>query len=192
MQNRGVIHQRDGAPVRRREECRPLAPGIPTSHARTPLNTDLSRKLYAIAAAGETPANGVANGSMHSLRAILDNLMAISSNTDPLTQSRERVGALPQEYRPLAQDSHRAENVGCGSIERWPRDLSAGAAAKEYRPLTQESAVRASKIQTFRTRNADLSRKEYRPFAQGITDRARKGLPTPHARTAPNTDLSHK
>ena len=87
----------------------------------------------------------------------------------PLTQGRERVGASPQEYRPLAQDSHRAENVGCGSVERWPRDLSAGAAAKEYRPLTQESAVRASKIQTFRTRNADLSRKGYRPFAQGIT-----------------------
>jgi hypothetical protein len=159
MQNRGAIHQRDGAPVRRREECRPLAPGIPTSHARTPLNTDLSRKLCAIAAAGETPANGVANGSMHSLRAILNNLMAISPNTDPLTQGRERVGASPQEYRPLAQDSHCAENVGCGSVERWPRDLSAGAAAKEYRPLTQESAVRASKIQTFRTRNADLSRK---------------------------------
>src|SRR5215207_5689537 len=110
----------------------------------------------------------------------------------PLTQGRERGGASPQEYRPLAQDSHRAENVGCGSVERWPRDLSAGAAAKEYRPLTQESAVRASKIQTFRTRNTDLSRKGYRPFAQGITDRGRKGLPTPRARTAPNTDLSHK
>src|SRR5215216_3193517 len=110
----------------------------------------------------------------------------------PLTQGRERVGASPQEYRPLAQDSHHAENVGCGSVERWPRDLSAGATAKEYRPLTQESAVRTSKIQTFRTRNADLSRKGYRPFAQGITDRGRKGLPTPRARTAPNTDLSHK
>jgi hypothetical protein len=108
MQNRGAIHQRDGAPVRRREECRPLAPGIPTSHARTPLNTDLSRKLRAIAAVGETPANGVANGSMHSLRAILNNLMAISPNTDPLTPGRERVGASPQEYRPLAQDSQRA------------------------------------------------------------------------------------
>src|SRR5215203_707671 len=92
----------------------------------------------------------------------------------PLTQGRERVGASPQEYRPLAHGSHRAENVGCGSVERWPRDLSAGAAAKEYRPLTQESALRASKIQTFRTRNADLSRKGYRPFAQGITDRGRK------------------
>jgi hypothetical protein len=110
----------------------------------------------------------------------------------PLTQGRERVGASPQEYRPLAQDSHRAENVGCGSVERWPRDLSAGAAAKEYRPLTQESAVTASKIQTFRARNTDLSRKGYRPFAQGITDRRRKELPTPRAKTAPNTDLSHK
>jgi hypothetical protein len=69
--------------VRRREECRPLAPGIPTVHARTPINTDLSRKLCAIAAAGETPANGAANGSMHSLRAILNNPMAISPNTDP-------------------------------------------------------------------------------------------------------------
>ena len=83
MQNRGALRQRDGAPVRRREECRPLAPGIPTSHARTPLNTDLSRKLCAIAAAGETPANGAANGSMHSLRAILNNPIAISPNTDP-------------------------------------------------------------------------------------------------------------
>ena len=69
--------------VRRREECRPLAPGIPTVHARTPINTDLSRKLCAIAAAGETPANGAANGSMHSLRAILNNPIAISPNTDP-------------------------------------------------------------------------------------------------------------
>src|SRR5215207_2564259 len=110
----------------------------------------------------------------------------------PRTQGREREGASPQEYRPLAQDSHRAENVGCGSVERWPRDLSAGAAAKEYRPLTQESAVTASKIQTFRARNTDLSRKGYRPFAQGITDRRRKELPTPRAKTAPNTDLSHK
>jgi hypothetical protein len=59
------------------------APGIPTVHARTPINTDLSRKLCAIAAAGETPANGAANGSMHSLRAILNNPMAISPNTDP-------------------------------------------------------------------------------------------------------------
>src|SRR5215216_6926357 len=95
----------------------------------------------------------------------------------PLTQGRERVGASPQEYRPLTQDSHRAENVGCGSVERWPRDLSAGAAAKEYRPLTQESAVTASKIQTFSARNADLSRKGYRPFAQGITDLSRKAAP---------------
>src|SRR5215203_5345487 len=115
----------------------------------------------------------------------------------PLTQGRERVGASPQEYRPLAQDSHRAENVGCGSVERRPRDLSAGAAAKEYRPLTQESltqesVVTASKLQTFRARNTDLSRKGYRPFAQGITDRRRKELPTPRAKTAPNTDLSHK
>ena len=122
-------------------------------------------------------------------------------------QGRERVGASPQEYRPLAQDSHRAENVGCGSVERWPRDLSAGAAAKEYRPLTQESAVTASKIQTFRARNADLSRKGYRPFAQGITDCRRKGLPTAGARDyrlpaqerrriqtshTSNTDLSRK
>ena len=52
-------------------------------HARTPINTDLSRKLCAIAAAGETPANEAANGSMHSLRAILNNPMAISPNTDP-------------------------------------------------------------------------------------------------------------
>src|SRR5829696_8285135 len=130
----------------------------------------------------------------------------------PLTQSRERVGASPREYRPFAQDSHRAENVGCGSIERWPRDLSASAAAKEYRPLTQESAVRASKIQTFRTRNADRSRKGYRPFAQriptfrardyrpraqGITDSPRKNgaeyrplaqvIPTSRARTRRET-----
>ena len=83
MQNRGALRQRDRAPVRRREECRPLAPGIPTLHARTPINTDLSRKPCAIAAAGETLANGASNGSMHSLRAILNNLMAISPNTDP-------------------------------------------------------------------------------------------------------------
>jgi hypothetical protein len=83
MQNRGALSQRDGAPVRRREECRPLAPGIPTVHARTPINTDLSRKLCAIAAAGETPANGAANASMHNLRAILNNPMAISPNNDP-------------------------------------------------------------------------------------------------------------
>ena len=96
----------------------------------------------------------------------------------PLTQGRERVGASPQEYRPLAQGSNRAENVGCGSVERWPRDLSAGAAAKEYRPLTQESAVTASKIQTFSARNADLSRKGYRPFTQRIpTFRARDYRP---------------
>src|SRR5215216_4695080 len=79
------------------------------------------------------------------------------------------------EYRPLTQGRERV-----------------GASPQEYRPLTQESAVRASKIQIFRTGNADLSRKGYRPFAQGITDRGRKGLPTPRARTAPNTDLSHK
>jgi hypothetical protein len=167
--------------VRRREECRPLAPGIPTVHARTPINTDLSRKLCAIAAAGETPANGAANGSMHGLRAILNNPMAISPNTDPsLSQGRERVGASTQEYR----------------------------------PLTQESAVRASKIQTFRIGNADLSRKGYRPFAQRIptfraknTDLSRKGLPTAGARDyrlpaqerrriqtsrTSNTDLSRK
>jgi hypothetical protein len=83
MQNRGARSQRDGAPVRRREECRPLAPGIPTVHARTPINTDLSRKLCAIAATGETPENGAANASMHSLRAILNNPMAINPNTDP-------------------------------------------------------------------------------------------------------------
>src|SRR5215217_4885060 len=116
-----------------------------------------------------------------------------------LTQGRERVGASPQEYRPLEQGSYRAGNVGCGSVERWPRDLSAGAAAKEYRPLTQESAVRASKIQTLRTRNADLSRKGYRPFAQRIpTFRARDYRPRaqerrriPTSRTS-NTDLSRK
>ena len=83
MQNRGALSQRDGAPVRRREECRPLAPGIPTVHARTPINTDLSRKLCAIAAAGETPANGSANASMHNLRAILNNPIVTSPNTDP-------------------------------------------------------------------------------------------------------------
>src|SRR5215203_4076154 len=65
MQNRGALRQRDSAPVRRRE------------------NADLWRKLYATAAAGETPANGAANGSMRSLRAILNNPMAISPNTDP-------------------------------------------------------------------------------------------------------------
>src|SRR5215204_1273218 len=110
----------------------------------------------------------------------------------PLTQGRERVGASPQEYRPLAQGSHRAENVGCGSVERWPRDLSAGAAAKEYRPLTQESALRASKIPTFRAKDTDLSRKGYRPFAQRIPTFRARDLPTPRAKTAPNTDLSHK
>ena len=47
-----------------------------------PVNTDLSRKLCTIAAAGETPANGAANGSMRSLLAILNNPMAISMNTD--------------------------------------------------------------------------------------------------------------
>jgi hypothetical protein len=83
MQNRGALRQRDGAPVRRREECRPLALGIPTLHARTAVNTDLSRKLCTIAAAGETPVNGAANGSMRSLLAILNNPMAISLNTDP-------------------------------------------------------------------------------------------------------------
>ena len=36
-----------------------------------------------IAAAGETLANGAANGSMHNLRAILNNPIAISPNTDP-------------------------------------------------------------------------------------------------------------
>src|SRR5215216_5430073 len=110
----------------------------------------------------------------------------------PLTQGRERVGASPQEYRPLAQDSHRAENVGCRSVERWPRDLSAGAAAKEYRPLTQESAVTASKIQTFRARDTDLSRKglptagarDYRLPAQ-----KRRRIQTSHTS---NTDLSRK
>src|SRR5829696_6436518 len=69
------------------------------------------------------------------------------------------------EYRPLTQGRERV-----------------GASPQEYRPLTQESVVRASKIQTFRTRNADLSRKglptfrarDYRPRAQGITDSPRK------------------
>ena len=60
-----------------------LAQGILTLRARTPINTDLSRKLCAIAAAGETPANGAANAPMHNLRAILNNPMAISPNTDP-------------------------------------------------------------------------------------------------------------
>jgi hypothetical protein len=60
-----------------------LRQGIPTLRARPPINTDLSRKLCVIAAAGETPANGAANGSMRSLRAILNNPMAISPNTDP-------------------------------------------------------------------------------------------------------------
>src|SRR5215207_10115442 len=122
-----------------------------------PVNTDLSRKLCAIAAAGETPANG---GKRVDAQFTGDPKQPHSDKSEyrPLTQGRERVGASPQEYR----------------------------------PLTQESVVRASKIQTFRTRNADLSRIGYRPFAQGITDRERKGLPTPRARTAPNTDLSHK
>src|SRR5215216_5202078 len=110
----------------------------------------------------------------------------------PLTQGRERVGASPQEYRPLAHGSHRAENVGCGSVERWPRDPSEGAAAKEYRPLTQESALRASKIQTFRAKDADLSRKvlptagarDYR-----LPEQERRRIPT--SRTS-NTDLSRK
>jgi hypothetical protein len=154
-------------------------------------NTDLSRKLCAIACRRDARERG---GKQVNAQFTGDPKQPHSDKSEyrPLTQGRERVGASPQEYRPLAQDSHRAENVGCGSVERWPRDLSAGAAAKEYRPLTQESAVRASKIQTFPARNADLSRKGYRPFAQGITDRGSKGLPTPHARTAPNTDLSHK
>src|SRR5215207_7697057 len=95
----------------------------------------------------------------------------------PLTQRRERVGTSPQEYRPLAQDSHRAENVGCGSVEWWPRDLSASAAAKEYRPLTQESAVRASKIQTFRARDYRLPAQERRRIQTSRTS---------------NTDLSRK
>ena len=70
--------------------------GILTLHARTPINTDLSRKLCAIAAAGETPANGAANGSMHSLRAILNNPMAISPNTDP---SRRVASGLEPHYK---------------------------------------------------------------------------------------------
>src|SRR5215204_2030700 len=110
----------------------------------------------------------------------------------PLTQRRERVGTSPQEYRPLAQDSHRAENVGCGSVEWWPRDLSASAAAKEYRPLTQESAVRASKIQTFRTRDADLSRKglpTFRARDYRLPAQERRRIQT--SRTS-NTDLSRK
>src|SRR5215210_5536329 len=175
--------------VRRREECRPLAPGRPTVHARTPINTDLSRKLCAIVAAEETPANGAANGLMHRLRAILNNPLAISSNTDP--SRRVASGGSLTTRIPTSRERFslcRKRRLR----KRHPRDLSAGAAAKEYRPLTQESAVRASKIQTFRTRNADLSRKGCRPFAQGITDCGRKGLPTPRARTAPNTDLSHK
>src|SRR5215218_2835920 len=87
----------------------------------------------------------------------------------PLTQGRERVGASPQEYRLLAQGSHRAENVGCGSVERWPRDLSAGAAAKEYRP-------RAQGITDSPRKNGA----EYRPVAQVIpTSRARARRETP-------------
>jgi hypothetical protein len=192
MQNRGALRQRDGAPVHGRQECRPLAPGIPTLHARTPVNTDLSRKLCTIAAAGETPANRAANGSMRSLLAILNNPMAISLNTDPSRRVASGWGPHHTNTDLSRKVLIVAENVGCGSVEQWPRDLSAGAAAKEYRPLTQESAMRGSKIQTLRARNADLSRKGYRPFAQEITDLSRKGLPTPRARTAPNTDLSHK
>src|SRR5215210_4302905 len=117
MQNRGALRQRDGAPVRRREECRPLAPGIPTLPARTPINTDLSRKLCAIVAAEETPTNGAANGLMHRLRAILNNPLAISSNTDPSRRVASG-GASPQECQPLAKDFHCAENVGCGRDTR--------------------------------------------------------------------------
>ena len=53
-------HSRKFAPRRNGHlvECRPLAPGIPTSHARTPLNTDLSRKLCAIAAARDASERG--------------------------------------------------------------------------------------------------------------------------------------
>jgi hypothetical protein len=131
--------------------------GILTLHARTPINTDLSRKLCAIAAAGDARERG---GKRVDAQFTGDPKQPHGDKSEyrPLTQGRERVGASPQEYR----------------------------------PLTQESAVKTSKIQTFRTRNADLSRKEYRPFAQGITDRRRKGLPTAGARTTPNTDLSHK
>src|SRR5215203_5929623 len=79
------------------------------------------------------------------------------------------------EYRPLTQGRERV-----------------GASPQEYRPLTQESVVRASKIQTFRTKNTDLSRKglptasarDYRLPAQ-----ERRRIQT--SRTS-NTDLSRK
>jgi hypothetical protein len=80
-------HYESSLPTDQARCIRPMAylwrQGILTLHARTPINTDLSRKLCAIAAAGEMPANGASNGSMHSLRAILNNPMAISPNTDP-------------------------------------------------------------------------------------------------------------
>src|SRR5215212_225644 len=91
----------------------------------------------------------------------------------PLTQGRERVGASPQVI-PTAN-----ARIGGEGLENT--DLP----HRECRPFAQ-------RIPTFRAKNTDLSRKGYRPFAQGITDRGRKGLPTPRARTAPNTDLSHK
>ena len=58
-----------------RQEYRPLTQErclIPTSHAS-----------FARSRLPETPANGAANRSMHSLRAILNNPIAISPNTDP-------------------------------------------------------------------------------------------------------------
>src|SRR5215203_6648340 len=123
----------------------------------------------------------------------------------PLTQGRERVGASPQEYRPLAQGSHRAENVGGGSVERWPRDLSAGAASKRIPTARariggkglvntdlphKECRPFAQRIPTFRAR-------DYRPRAQGITDSLRKNgaeyrpaaqvIPTSRARACRET-----
>src|SRR5918994_2056122 len=123
--------------VRRRDECRPLAPGIPTVHARTPINTDLSRKLCAIAAAGETPANGAANGSMHSIRAMLNNPIAISLNTDP---SRRVASGCGSKRIPTAH-----ARIGGDGLENT--DLS----RKGYRLFAQ-------RIPTYRAR-------DYRPPA---------------------------
>jgi hypothetical protein len=204
MQNRGALCQRDGAPVRRREECRPLAPGIPTLHARTPINTDLSRKFCAIVAAEETPANGAANGLMHSLRAILNNPLAITPNTDP----SRRVASGWEPHHKNTDLSRKILIVQKTS-------------AAEETPARPERGCSSKRIPTAHARiggegleNTDLPHKECRPFAQRIptfraknTDLLRKGLPTAGARDyrlpaqerrriqtarTSNTDLSHK
>src|SRR5215203_6183442 len=131
-------------------------------------------------------------------------------NTDPSRKNAHQYRPLTQALRDRGCRRDASERGGKRVDAQFTGDPKQPHGDKsEYRPLTQgRERVGASPqvIPTAHARiggegleNTDLPHREYRPFAQRIptfrakdTDRSRKGLPTPRARTAPNTDLSHK